>query len=537
VDKDKNYLGNINLKGKGSHAGWTEEQIKEFLKCSEDPIYFSEKYIKIVHVDHGFIPIKLYDYQKEIIEKITNNRKLVTTASRQCGKTTTATAVILHYVIFNTHKTIALLANKGDTAREILSRIKLAYEALPIWIQHGVIEWNKGSVSLENGCKIIAGSTSSSAIRGTSVSFLYIDECAHIENWSEFFSSVYPTISSGKTTKILMTSTPLGLNHFWSIVDGARKKNNGYEIVEVNWYDVPGRDEAWRQDTLASMNFNTEQFAQEFENAFLGSSGTLIEGSTLKSLVPEFPIKCEQGLSIYEYPQEDHNYVCIVDVSRGKGLDYSAFQILDVTRMPYVQVATFRDNLTTPVEYAEILFRAGTYYNTAVVLIEINDIGEQVSELLHYDYEYEGILSTESAGRSGRRISGGFGKSIDKGIRTTKTVKSIGCSILKLLVEQRQMILKDQDTIKELSTFSRKNNSYEAESGCHDDLVMCLVLFAWLSEQPYFKEYTNINTLKTLRTKTEEELMEDVLPFGFLDDGNEIVAPEAPEQLYSNVFW
>lgn len=516
---ERGYNGNANLKKKGMTIEWTEDKISEFLKCAKDPIYFAEKYIKIVHVDHGLIPIAMYDYQKEIVEKFTNSRRTVVVTSRQAGKTTTAVCVILHYVLFNEHKTVALLANKGEAAREILDRVKIAYEALPKWMQQGVIEWNKGSVEFENGCKIIASATSSSAIRGKSISLLYIDETAFVENWDEFFASVFPTISSGNTTKILFTSTPNGLNHFYKTCEGAEQGTNGYEFVKVLWTDVPGRDENWKKETLASMDFDYQKFSQEFECEFLGSSGTLIEGNKLKALVHKRPLRESNGLSMYQEPEQNKSYITVVDVSRGKGLDYSAFQIIDVSKMPYKQVCVYRDNHVTPIEYAEIIHRTVKHYNESVVLIEINDIGEQVSDLLHYDFEYENVLYTESAGRSGKRISSGFGKNVDKGIRTTKSVKAVGTSILKLLIEQDQVILNDFNTIQELSTFSRKGASYEAESGCHDDLVMCLVLFAWVSDQQYFKEMTDIHTLKALRARNEEEMMEDMLPFGFHDDG------------------
>ena len=530
---EKGYLGNLNLKRKGVAVEWDQDRLKEFYKCAKDPVYFAEKYINIVHVDHGLIPIELYDYQKQIIKKINNHRRVTVVTSRQAGKTTTAVVIILHYILFNDHKTVGLLANKGDAAREILDRIKIAYEALPKWIQQGVIEWNKGSVEFENGCKIIAAATSSSAIRGKSVSFLYIDEAAFVENWDEFFASVFPTISSGKTTKILFTSTPNGLNHFYKTCEGAKEKKNGYQYIGVKWNRVPGRDAAWKQDMLESMDFDMQKFAQEFECEFLGSSGTLIEGGKLKSLVSRTPLVDHNGLKLYEEPQKEHVYFCIVDVSRGKGLDYSAFHIIDATSMPYKQVCTYRDNLIAPVEYTEVIHRICKKYNDAICLVEVNDIGEQIPSLLLYDYEYENILYTESAGRAGKRISGGFGRkgsSIDKGIRTTRQVKSIGCSVLKLLIEQDQLIINDFNTINELSTFSRKGVSYEAESGCHDDLVMGLVLFAWLSDQEFFKGYTDNNTLAALRERSQEEVMESLLPFGIIDDGvNEFDSPGTVE--------
>jgi len=517
---EKGYNGNVNLKKKGVSIEWTSEMLQEYLKCAQDPIYFAEKYIQIVHVDHGLIPIKLYDYQKDIINAITNGRRVTVNTSRQAGKTTTAVAVILHYSIFNSHKTIALLANKGDAAREILERIQIAYEALPKWLQQGVIEWNKGSVEFENGSKIIAAATSGSAIRGKSISFLYIDETAFVENWDEFFASVFPTISSGKTTKILLTSTPNGLNHFYKTCEGAKEDKNGYAYIEVPWYKVPGRDEAWKTETLAAMDDDLEKFAQEFCCEFQGSSGTLISGSKLKTLVIKSPISSKNGLNVYEYPIAGHTYACIVDVSRGRGLDYSAFQIVDITAMPYRQVCTFRDNMILPMDYSALISRTAKGYNDALVLVEINDIGQQVAEAMEYDYEYENMLHTQNNGRQGKMVSIG-GKTSELGIRTTKTVKSIGCNVLKMLIEQDQLIVNDFSTIQELSTFSRKGSSYEAESGCHDDMVMCLVLFAWLADQKYFRELTDIHTLSALRERTEEEMDLDLLPLGFIDTGHD----------------
>jgi len=517
---EKGYLGNNLLKRIGQQQQWTPEQLQEMALCMMDPIYFAEKYIKIVHVDRGLIPLQMYDYQKEIATKIFNNRRVAVLTARQAGKTTTAVAIILHYIIFNEHKNVGILSNKGEGSKEVLERVKLAYENLPKWMQHGIQEWNKNSIELENGCKIYAGTTTSSSIRGKSIAFLYIDECAFVEGYDEFFASVYPTISSGEETKLLMTSTPNGLNHFFKICEGAKQGSNGYQYVEVTWDLVPGRGEAWKQETLEALNFDQEKFSQEYECQFLGSSGTLIDGATLKYLQASYrePIHSVQGLSVYELPEKGRTYVCIADVSRGKGLDYSAFHIVDVTKMPYKQVVTYRNNLITPVDYADIIFRTTKSYNNAYILIEINDIGGQVSDTLHFDFEVETLLYTESAGRSGKRISGGFGSNVDKGIRTTKQVKSIGCSILKLLVEQKQLLISDFSTINELSTFSRKGVSYEAEAGCHDDLVMGLVLFAWLSTQTFFKDITDINTMMRLREKSDEEIMDDLLPFGFTYD-------------------
>ena len=520
----RSYLGNINLKRKGVSIEWTQDMVQEFIKCSKDPIYFAEKYIQIVHVDRGLIPIVCYDYQKDIIAKTTNNRRVCVVTSRQAGKTTTAVCLILHYILFNDHKLVALLANKGDAAREILDRIKTAYEALPKWLQQGVIEWNKGSVEFENGSKIIAAATSSSAIRGKSVSFLYIDETAFVENWDEFFASVFPTISSGTSTKILLTSTPHGLNHFYKTCEGAKSGKNGYEFVQVMWYDVPGRDEKWREETLAAMDFDSEKFAQEMECEFLGSSGTLISGWKLKQLVYKEPIKEVGGIVVYEEPKPEGNYVIVVDVSRGKGLDYSAFQVVDISQMPYNQVGTYRNNMITPIDYASAVHAAAKYYNDANIMVEVNDIGEQVASILFDEYEYENMLLTENNGREGKRLlSGvaGFSGKADKGIRTTKSVKSVGCSMIKLLVEQNQIIINDFETIREFSTFSQKGTSWEAEPGNHDDLVMGLVLFGWLSNQRFFKELTDINTVINLKEMNEEKVFSELVPFGFINNGHD----------------
>lgn len=518
----KGYLGNQLLKKSNQKIEWTPELVAEYVKCSQDAVYFTEKYMKIINIDRGLVNFVLYDYQKDMLKSMQDNRFTIIATARQAGKSTVTCAFILWYIIFHSEKTVALLANKGETAREILGRVQLAYQHLPRWLQQGVREWNKGSMELENNSRVLAAATSSDAIRGYSINLLFIDEAAFIENWDTFFTSVYPTISSGKESKIVLVSTPNGLNHFYSLWTNAVENRNGYNPIKVTYDRVPGRDEEWRKSTLAAMNFDIEKFEQEYCVEFMGSSGTLIAGWKLKELVHQVPIHFSQGLSQYEVPDQKHQYVMICDVSRGKGLDYSAFHVIDATKMPYRQVATFRSNVMTPLDYAEFIYKTALMYNRCPVLVEINDIGEQVGMSLHHDYEYENVLFTENAGRSGKRVAGGFSSLKDSGIRTTKTVKSIGCSILKLLVEQNQLIINDFETISELATFSRKGTSYEAEEGRHDDLVMGLVLFAWLSEQPYFKEYAEINTLQTLREKTDEDIMNELLPFGFVDRGEDL---------------
>ena len=512
-------MGNPNLKRSGVSVNWTPDLVQEWLKCKSDVVYFVKTYMKIINVNHGLVPFVPYQYQETMLDTMKNERYTIITTARQSGKSTTTCGFILWYILFHEDKTVALLANKGETAREILSRIQLAYQHLPKWLQQGVLEWNKGSFALENNSRVLATATSANNIRGFTINLLFIDEAAFIENWDEFFTSVYPTISSGNDTKIVLVSTPNGLNHFYKIWDLAREDRNGYKPILVHWTEVPGRDEKWRLETLGAMNFDTEKFAQEYECEFQGSSGTLIAGWKLKELKYMNPIVQRDDLTQYYPPMPNHNYVVVADVSRGKGLDYSAFHVFDVTTMPYQQACVFRSNLITPMDYAEVMSRVARSYNNASVLVEINDIGEQVAVIMHQDLEYDNMLFTENAGMKGKRITSGFGSNVDKGIRTTKTVKSIGCSLLKLLIEQNQLIVNDFNSIAELSTFSKKGTSYEAEAGNHDDLVMGLVLFAWLSNQPYFKEYTNINTLAMLREKSDEEIEADMLPFGFMDDG------------------
>ena len=525
------YKGNVLLKKTNQNIEWTEDLVQEYVKCQQDPVYFTENYMKIISINEGLTSFHMYEYQKDMVRSFKENRYSIVTTARQAGKSTTTCAFILWYIIFNPDKTVALLANKGDTAREILGRVQLAYQHLPKWLQQGVVEWNKGSFVLENNSRVLAAATSASAIRGYSINLLFIDEAAFIENWDEFFTSVYPTISSGSESKIILVSTPNGLNHFHATWANAQQGTNGYHPILVHWTAVPGRDEKWKADTLAGMNFDLEKFDQEYNCEFLGSSGTLIAGWKLKELVARAPVLQKEGFTQFIQPEPNRVYMMVCDVSRGKGLDYSAFQLVDVTSMPYNQVGVYRNNNITPVDYADVIHRIAKAYNNASVLVEVNDIGEQVSHSLHYDFGYENVLFTENAGRSGKRITAGFGgTNVDKGIRTTKIVKSVGCSILKLLIEQNQFIVNEINTISELGTFSKKGTSYEAEPGKHDDLVMCLVLFAWLSDQQYFKDYTNINTLNSLRDKTEDDMEQDMAPFGFVDSGREDFVEEDYEK-------
>mgnify|MGYP001367351461 CR=1 FL=1 len=517
----ENYLGNPNLKNVGQNIDWTEDTLEEYMKCKEDPQYFIQKYIRIVHVDKGLVPFEMYEYQRDMINKFTDNRFVICKMPRQTGKSTTIIAFLLHYLLFNESVNIAILANKGATARELLSRLQLAYEHLPKFLQQGVITWNKGNIEVENGSKVVAAATSSSAVRGSSFNVIFLDEFAHVpQNIAEsFFTSVYPTISSGESTKVLIVSTPLGLNMFYKMWIEAEEGRSDYVPIEVHWSEMPGRDERWKTETIR--NTSEVQFTQEFECEFVGSTYTLIAPSKLRSMVFKSPLHINNNLSVYAEPVKNRTYALVADTSQGKGVDYSAFSVFDVSEMPYTQVAVFRDNTISPLLYPNVIYNVGNKYNMAHVLIEVNDIGSQVADTLHYDLEYENIMIVTMRGRAGQQIGGGFAKNIQLGLRTSKQIKRIGCAALKDLIEQDQLIIPDFESIKELTTFALQNNTYQAEEGAHDDIAMTLVIFAWLVQQRYFKELTNMDIRKKMWEEQMETLEQDMLPFGIIDDGQE----------------
>jgi len=517
---DKHYKGNPNLKAENVQIEFTTDQIQEYLRCKDDPVYFAMNYVKIVSLDEGLIPFEMYDFQKELISNFHNNRFNIAKLPRQTGKSTTVVSYLLHYALFNDNIRIAILANKAETARELLQRLQLSYENLPKWLQQGVGSWNKGSLELENGSKIVAASTSSSAVRGNSFNIIFLDEFAFIPNHiaEQFFSSVYPTISSGKTTKVIIISTPNGMNMFYKLWHDAERGRNGYRPLEVHWSAVPGRDAAWKEETIR--NTSERQFTQEFECEFLGSVDTLIAPSKLRAMVYEDPLTSNKGLDVYEDPIKDHNYMMTVDVARGTGKDYSAFVVVDITSFPYRVVAKYRDNDIKPILFPSIIDKVGRAYNYSYVLVEVNDIGEQVSNMLHFDLEYSNLLMCAMRGRAGQLVGQGFsGKKSQLGVKMSKNVKKVGCSNLKTVIEDDKLLIKDYDIISELTTFIQKSQSFEAEDGCNDDLAMCLVIFSWLIVQPYFKEMTDNDIRKRIYEEQKNQIEQDMSPFGFITDG------------------
>ena len=486
------YLGNPLLKKANTTQEFTQEQVLEFAKCIDDPVYFAMNYIQIVTLDYGLQNFRPYEFQKVMLDRFHHNRFNICKLPRQSGKSTIVVSYLLHYAIFNDNVNIAILANKASTAKDLLDRLQTAYENLPRWLQQGVLTWNKASLELENGSKIIAASTSASAVRGGSYNIIFLDEFAFVANHiaDQFFSSVYPTISSGKNTKVIIVSTPHGMNHFYKLWHDAERQKNEYIPTEVHWSDVPGRDEEWKRQTIA--NTSEQQFKVEFECEFLGSVDTLISPSKIRTMVYEQPRISNQGLDVFEDVQKDHSYVISVDVARGVGSDYSAFTVIDITTFPHSLVAKYRHNEIKPMLFPSVIYEVAKNYNDAYVLCEVNDVGDQVAAILQFDLEYQNLLMCSMRGRAGQIVGQGFsGKKTQLGVKMSKTVKKVGCLNLKTLIEEDKLIFKDYDIIAELTTFIQKHNSFEAEDGCNDDLAMCLVIYAWLVAQDYFKELTD----------------------------------------------
>ena len=516
------YLGNPNLKKVGTEIQFTKDQIQEYLKCKEDPVYFARNYIKIISLDEGIVPFKMWDFQEELIESFHENRFNIAKLPRQTGKSTTCVSYLLHYILFNDNVNVGILANKLSTARDLLGRLQLAYEQLPMWLQQGIVVYNKGSMELENGSKILAASTSASAVRGMSFNIIFLDEFAFIPNHiaEQFFSSVYPTITSGTSTKVIIISTPNGMNHFYKLWVDAQKGRNGYAWTEVHWSKVPGRDAKWKETTIA--NTSERQFTQEFECEFLGSVDTLITAAKLRTLTYDDPLTTNGSLDVYENPIPNHDYIICVDVSRGLAQDYSAFVVIDITHAPWRLVAKYRDKDVRPMILPNIIYNVATNYNNAYVLTEVNDIGEAVAGSLYYDVEYENVLMCAMKGRAGQQVGQGFsGNKVQMGVKMSATVKAQGCSNLKTLIEDDKLLVKDYNIVSELTTFIQNKKSFEADEGYNDDLVMCLVIFSWLAQQQYFKEMTDQDIRRRIYEERKNEIEQDMAPFGFIEDGLE----------------
>ena len=507
------YMGNPNVKGDGVQQQWTEYDVKEYAKCMHDPAYFAREYVKIISLDKGLVNFDLYPYQEKMFNHFDDHRFSIVLACRQSGKSISSVVYLLWYAIFHPEKTIAVLANKGATAREMLARVTLALENLPFFLQPGCRALNKGSIEFSNNSRIIAAATSGSSIRGMSVNLLFLDEFAFVERAAEFYTSTYPVISAGKDTKVIITSTANGIgNSFHKIWEGAVQQTNEYKAFTVNWWDVPGRDEAWKKQTIS--NTSQLQFDQEFGNTFFGTGDTLINAETLLNFRAVPPLKMLEGgdLKVYDETQPKHDYIMTVDVAKGRGLDYSTFSVIDVTTRPFKQVAVYRNNRISPILFPDIIYKIAKAYNNAYVIVESNDAGQVVCNGLYHDLEYENV-HLESAIKA---------NSI--GVEMNRKVKRLGCSGIKDLLEENKLLVVDEETIMEISTFVAKGQSYEASDGNHDDLMMNLVMFGFFISTQIFSDMTDVNIKRMMFEQQMAAIEADMVPFGYFDDGSDAIA-------------
>jgi len=514
------YLGNAQVKKDGVQQAWTKEDIVEYQKCMKDPVYFAEKYGKVINLDKGLVPFEMYPYQKKMFDHFENNRFSIVLACRQSGKSISSCMYILWYALFHADQTIAVLANKGATAREMLSRITLALENVPFFLQPGTKALNKGSIEFSNNSRIMAAATSGSSIRGLAVNLLFLDEFAFVEDAATFYTSTYPVISSGKTSRVIITSTANGIgNTFHKIYEGAVQETNEFRPFRVDWWDVPGRDEEWKQQTIS--NTSELQFQQEFGNTFFGTGNTLIAADALLNMKASLPLEDKGDVKIYEQPKTGHDYIMTVDVAKGRGQDYSTFNVIDITQTPFKQVATYKNNLVSPILFPSVIHKWAKKYNDAYVIVESNDAGSVVANGLYYDIEYENVHVESMI------------KANAIGVTMNRKIKQIGCSNLKDLIEENKLELVDGDTISECSTFEAKGNSFEASNGNHDDLVMNLVMFAWYVGTESFINQSDVSIRQMLYEEKIKAIEEEVTPVGFIDDG---IEPEKRE-VYGGDVW
>jgi len=530
IKKPQIYNANQNLKAAGVQIQFTPHQVQEYIRCANDPVYFINKYAKIVSLDKGVVPFKMYPYQERIIQAIHHNKNVLGKLFRQAGKSTIVAAYFTWYVLFNDNKTVVILGNKQAVAIEIFGRVQFMIENLPQWLQQGIVEWNKKSLVLENGSRCIAAATSASAVRGFSVNLLLLDEFAHLKPnlAEEFIASVFPTISSAQSSKLIIISTPNGLNHYYKLWKDAQNGNNDFVSVEGNWQENPDRSQKWADEQRQKLG--EVKYRQEIECTFEGSSYTLIDGFFLSQIPLETPIYEKDNFEFFEKPQKDHLYVISVDVSRGKHHDYSAFSVFDVTNMPYKVVATYKDNAISTLELPHLVYNTAKQYNDAFILIEVNDLGEEVSNIIWYEYEYENVYF--SKGNEIKQTSG------YPGVRTTSKVKGMGCSVLKELVEKGQLELRSYRIIEELGLFVLHKKSYASEDPTvNDDLCTTLWLFAWLTKQEIFQEVTNNNLRQVLTERKQKYIDETMTPFGFFIDGKENLTDNNSTKLPDGTFY
>lgn len=513
------HNGNPNLRGQFESIEYTQEQLEEYLKCRDDFFYFCENYCYIRSGTNivKFIP---YDYQKELVKDILSNKFSLAKMSRQSGKSTILSALITWFVIFEENYEVLIAAHVHKQAIEIMGRCKTIIENLPLWLQDGIVKWNELEIVLENNSKITSSATTKNAARGRSPTFILLDEFAFVDTniANEFYNSIYPTLSAPTNTKakLVIISTPNGMNHFYKLAVDAKSKKNNFKYNEINWNDVPGRDDAFREKTIKDVGL--DRWEQEFECIFLGGEDALISPGILKRIVFDDPLETlDNGcLKVFKRPRQDNTYMMTVDPSRGKGIDSSAIVVFNVSKYPIEVVAHYRDPNISNIIFPGYINRLGKIYNDAACLVEINDSGGQVADMLFDEFEYVNLLGCIPDGRNGQKLKGYGIKG--KGLKQSQVTKRVGCSNLKSLIDLNKIVINSFDIVSELSNFVRKDNSYGASTGNHDDLVMCLVIMAWITQQPFFKNYVELG-MKDVFANEFDDIDNDMLPLGRMDDG------------------
>ena len=521
-NKKTRYNGNPNLKRAYIQTKWTQQMLMEWVKCRDDIVYFAETYCAITHIDYGTIKVQLRDYQREMLIEMHKNRMVACNLSRQLGKTTVVAIFLAHFVCFNEDKYVGVLAHKASMSAEVLDRTKQAIELLPDFLQPGIVEWNKGSIELDNKCKIGAFASSPDAVRGNSFAMIYIDECAFIPNFIDAWLAIQPVISSGRKSKILITTTPNGLNHFYDIWNAAIEGKSGFVPYTAIWTSVKERlytdgddgvfDDGYSWSSKMIASSSKEAFLQEHCAEFMGTNGTLIAGWKLSKLSWVDTDETETNFYQYKAPVEGHKYIAVLDPAEGRGQDYHAMHIIDITSMPFEQVAVYHSNKTSHLILPDVLLRYLMMYNEAWVYIELNSTGHSVAKSLFSELDYDNVICDSYT---------------DLGMKQSKRSKAIGCSTLKDLIEKDKLIINNKKTILEFRTFSEKGVSWAAEEGFHDDLVMALVCFAWLTTQMKFAEFCEKDDLRLANevfARERELLYEDMLCPVIVTSGDETIS-------------
>lgn len=521
--KDKNnkrsrYMGLPNLKRANIKTNWTREMVQEWKKCRDDIVYFAEKYCAITHIDYGTIKVQLRDYQRDMLRIMSSKRMTCCNLSRQLGKTTVVAIFLAHFVCFNKDKAVGILAHKGSMSAEVLDRTKQAIELLPDFLQPGIVEWNKGSIELDNGSSIGAYASSPDAVRGNSFAMIYIDECAFIPNFIDAWLAIQPVISSGRRSKIIITTTPNGLNHFYDIWDAALSGKSGFEPYTAIWNSVKERlyndqdmfDDGWQWSSQTISASSLEQFKQEHCAEFHGTSGTLISGMKLANMDWTEVTPDNHGFYKFKEAHPERKYIAALDCSEGRGQDYHALHIIDITEPQWEQVGVLHSNSISHLILPDIVHKYLMEYNEAPVYIELNSTGVSVAKSLYMDLEYENVICDSM---------------VDLGMKQTKRTKAVGCSTLKDLIEKDKLIIHHKATVQEFRTFSEKGVSWAAEEGYHDDLIMGLVIFAWLTTQTKFADYADKDDLRLASEVFRNELEDmndDYAPVVLVDDGRDV---------------